>query len=150
MTKDTGEIVAFVNFHSQQTEQLRQMSMKDPAARQQYVQWFTAVVQNLPGVYHYSWFDLPRKIKTYKNYWSRHWQSMYNIKQEDTPENNMFFDKMWSDVSAEDINEIADRLEREMGGWIFHSKIDWNNPTPSVLIEEITHPDIMSEWRALN
>jgi hypothetical protein len=62
----------------------------------------------------------------------------------------MFFDKMWSDVSAEDINEIADRLEREMGGWIFHSKIDWNNPTPSVLIEEITHPDIMSEWRALN
>lgn len=146
VTKDTGEVIAFVNFHTQQTEQLRQMSMKDPAARHQYVQWFTTVIQNLPGVYHYSWFDLPRKIKTYKNYWTRHWQSMYNITQEDTPENNMFFDKKWSDVSDEEINEIANRLEREMGGWIFHNKIDWNNPTPSVIIEEITHPAIMEDY----
>lgn len=146
VTKGTGEIVAFVNFHTQQTEQLRQMSMKDPAARQQYVQWFTKVIQNLPGVYHYSWFDLPRKIKTYKNHWSRFWQSLYNIKQEDTVENNMFFDKQWADVSDEEIDEIAIRLEREMGGWIFHRKIDWNNPTPSVIIEEITHPEVMQDY----
>ena len=146
VTKDTGEIVAFVNFHSQQTEQLRQMSMKDPAARQQYVQWFAAVVQNLPGVYHYSWFNISRKIKTYKEYWTRHWQSIYNIKQDDTDENNMFFDKKWSDVSELEINELAVRLEKEMGGWIFHKKIDWNNPSPSVMIDGIIHPDIMKDW----
>ena len=48
------------------------------------------VIENLPGVHHYSWYDLERKINTYKNYWSQHWQSLYNITQEDTPENNMF------------------------------------------------------------
>jgi len=146
VTRETGEFVPFVNFHNQQTEQLRQMSMRDPAARNQYVSWLSSVTQNLPGVYHYSWFNLPRKIKTYKNYWTRHWQSMYNINQEDTPENNMFFDKKWSDVSDQEIDEISSRLEREMGGWIFHRKIDWNNPTPSVTIENITHPEIMRDF----
>jgi glycosyltransferase involved in cell wall biosynthesis len=146
ITRSTGDLVPNVNFHTQQTEQLRQAAARDPAARQQYVQWLTAVIQNLPGVYHYSWFNLPRKIRTYKNYWSRHWQSMYNISQDDTAENNMFFNKPWADVSDDEIDQLAARLEQEMGGWIFHRKIDWNNPTPSVIIESIKHPDVMREW----
>jgi hypothetical protein len=100
----------------------------------------------LPGVYHYSWFNISRKIKTYKEYWTRHWQSIYNIKQDDTAENNMFFDKKWSDVPELEIDELAVRLEKEMGGWIFHKKIDWNNPSPSVMIDGIIHPDIMKDW----
>ena len=146
VTRSTGDLVPHVNFHTQQTEQLRQTAQVNPAARDQYINWLTAVIENLPGVYHYSWFDLPRKINTYRNYWSRHWQSMYNIKQEDTIENNMFFDKKWSDVSNDEINTISYRLEKEMGGWIFHRKIDWNNPTPSVVLEFITHPYVMSDW----
>lgn len=149
ITRNTGDLVPNVNFHTQQTEQLRQASQSNLIAREQYIKWLTAVVQNLPGVYHYSWFNLPRKIRTYKNYWTRHWQSMYNIKQEDTAENNMFFDKTWSEVSDVEIDQIAARLEQEMGGWIFHRKIDWNNPTPSVIIEELNHPDVMSEWREI-
>ena len=146
ITRNTGELVPNVNFHTQQTEQLRQASQGNPAAREQYIKWLSAVIQNLPGVYHYSWFDLPRKIKTYKNYWTRHWQSMYNIKQEDTAEHNMFFNKPWSEVSDEEIDEIAVRLEQAMGGWIFHQKIDWNKPTPSVMIDSITHPSVMEDW----
>lgn len=146
ITRSTGDLVPNVNFHTQQTEQLRQAAARDPASRQQYVQWLTAVIQNLPGVYHYSWFNLPRKIKTYKNYWSRHWQSMYNISQDDTAENNMFFNKPWSDVSDDEIDLLAARLEQEMGGWIFHRKIDWNNPTPSVMINEVTHPAVMEDY----
>lgn len=146
VTRSTGDLVPNVNFHTQQTENLRQSAQTNSSAREQYVNWLSAVIKNLPGVYHYSWFDLPRKINTYRNYWSRHWQSMYNIKQEDTIENNMFFDKKWSDVSSDEINEISDRLEKEMGGWIFHRKIDWNKPTPSVMLEFITHPYVMSDW----
>ena len=146
ITRNTGELVPNVNFHTQQTEQLRQASQRNPTAREQYIKWLTAVVQNLPGVYHYSWFNLPRKIRTYKNYWSRHWQSMYNIKQEDTAESNMFFNKPWSEVSDVEIDQIATLLEQEMGGWIFHRKIDWNNPTPSVMINEVTHPIIMEDY----
>ncbi len=146
ITRGSGELVPNVNFHSQQTEQLRQAAQTNEAARTKYIDWLTAVIQNLPGVYHYSWFDLQRKINTYRNYWTRHWQSMYNIKQEDSSENNMFFNKPWSDVTSEEIDEIAARLEKEMGGWIFHRKIDWNNPTPSVMIDVVSHPDVMTEW----
>lgn len=150
VTKSTGDLVPNVNFHTQQTEQLRQAAMRDPDARHRYVQWFTSVIQNLPSVYHYSWFDLPRKIKTYKHHWTKFWQSLYNRKQEDTTQNNMFFDKPWSQVSDDEINDIADRLEREMGGWIFHRKIDWNNPTPSVMIESVTHPEVIQDWLGEN
>ena len=55
--------------------------------------WFERNVELLPGVHHYSWLDLGRKIRTYRDYWSQHWQSLYNIEQEDTAENNMFFGK---------------------------------------------------------
>lgn len=146
VTKSTGEIVPFVNFHNEQTENLKRHAQNDPTAREQYVAWFSAAVKNLPTIYHYSWFDISRKIKTYKNYWSRHWQSMYNIVQDDTPENNMFFDKTWEDVTEEEIKDLAIKLEKDLGGWIFHRKIDWSTPTPSVVISDITHPEIMTDW----
>lgn len=146
VTKDTGDLVPFVNFHTHQTEHLRQIAMKDPVARDQYIKWFSSVIENLPGVYHYSWFDLGRKIRTYKTYWSKFWQSLYNIRQEDTPENNMFFDKRWDQVSDQEIDDLASTLEEKMGGWIFHRKIDWNNPTPNVIIDVVTHPSVMEDW----
>lgn len=147
---DTGEIIPFANFHTQESEQMRQNAQVSNEFRQRYVAWFKSVVDSLPGVYHYSWFDLPRKIKTYRGFWTRHWQSLFNIRQEDVAQNNMFFDKPWTEVTDQEIDELALRLENEMGGWIFHRKIDWNNPTPSVIIKEIKHPDLMTEWRELN
>ena len=84
---------------------------------------------------HMSWFDLERKIKLYKNYWSKFWQSQYNTPQEDTPENNMFFDKKWSEVTDDEIKMLASRLGTEMGGWIFHNKINWEANTPHITLE---------------
>lgn len=146
ITKSTGEHVPFVNFHTQQTENLRIAAQVDSNARDQYISWFKSSIEHLPSVYHYSWFDLIRKIKTYQKFWSTFWQSLYNIRQEDTPENNMFFDKKWADVTEQEIEDLSNRLEREMGGWIFHKKIDWNKPTPSVIIEGVTHPDVILDW----
>jgi glycosyltransferase involved in cell wall biosynthesis len=146
ITKSTGEHVPYVNFHTQQTEQLRQAAQTNAAAREQYVKWFEAVVQNLPSIYHYSWFDLPRKIEMYRTHWSKFWQSLYNMKQEDTAENNMFFDKPWADVTDEEVIALASKLKEEMGGWIFHRKINWNNPTPSVMINEVEHPALMADY----
>lgn len=142
----TGELISFVNFHTPETEQLRQNAQVSSIFRARYVDWFKQAVDSLPGVYHYSWFDIPRKIRTYRGFWSRHWQSLFDIKQEDTPENNMFFDKRWSDVTDEDIEKLAAHLQSEMGGWIFHRKIDWSNPTPSVKLEGLTHPECMIDW----
>jgi hypothetical protein len=98
---------------------------------------------NLPSVHHYSWFDLERKIKTYKNYWQRHWESLYDVQQNDTAENNMFFGKPWADVSNEDITELATNLRDKMGGWIFHSRVDFNKPTPYVTVSR-PQPEVMN------
>ncbi len=143
---DTFEPIQFISFHNQETENLRQRAQVSQEFRERYIDWFGQVIKNLPGVYHYSWYDIERKIKTYQGYWSKHWQSLFDIKQDDIPENNMFFDKKWEDVTDEEIKQLAERLQNDMGGWIFHRKIDWNLPTPSVTIEGVTHPDVVSDW----
>lgn len=142
----TGEPIPFANFHTNDTELLRRNAQISQEKRQEYVEWFVSICNALPGVYHYSWFDLDRKIKTYRGFWSRHWQSLFNVEQQDTAQNNMFFDKPWAEVTDVDISSLAHRLEQEMGGWIFHRKIDWNNPTPSVRIEGMAHPEVMQDW----
>ena len=103
------------------------------------------IISGIAPVYHYSWFKLDRKIRTYRDYWSSHWKSLYNIEQEDTVENNMFFNKPWSEVTESDIDELSQKLSSEMGGWIFHSKVDFNKPTPHILLD-VNHPDIMKDW----
>lgn len=110
----------------------------------QYQAWISSNLNMLPSTYHYSWFNLERKIRTYRDYWSQHWQSLYNIPQEDTPENNMFFDKAWSDVTDEDITTLATNLNEKMGGWVFHNKVDFDNPTPHLDID-LPGPAIMNE-----
>ena len=100
-------------------------------------------------MHHYSWFNIERKIKTYKNYWSKHWESLYDVKQEDTADNNKFFDKKWSDVSDDEIDILAKKLSKEMGGWIFHQRVDFSRPTPSIRCQ-IKHPKVIEEWMKRN
>jgi len=40
----------------------------DNSARENYQNWFNQAIDQLPGVHHYSWFDIGRKIKTYRTY----------------------------------------------------------------------------------
>ena len=83
-------------------------------------------------------------LKTYKNYWSQHWQSLYDIEQEDTPENNMFFNKSWTNVTEDEIKSLGDKLSKEMGGWIFHSKVDFSKKTPHIKVDR-NQPKVMEE-----
>jgi len=142
---DTFVPIQFVSFYTQDVDQLRKNSLESPVALEKYQKWFADVLERLPAVHHYSWFDIERKIKTYSGFWSRHWQSLYNIDQDDTSENNMFFDKPWSDVSDKDISDLAANLKEKMGGWIFHSKVNFSNPTPHISLET-SHPEIIKEW----
>jgi len=128
---ETGDFIKFANFYDDNVHGARIAGLNgNSAALEAYQNWFYAATDGLPSVHHYSWFDMERKIRTYRDYWSKHWQSMYNIPQVDTSENNMFFDKPWSEVTDADIRELANKLSSEMGGWIFHQKIDWSRKTP--------------------
>ena len=57
----------------------------------------------------------------------------------------MFFNKPWSEVSDAEIDEISAKMKEEMGGWVFHSRIDFDKPTPWIKIDT-GHPEIMKEW----
>lgn len=128
---DNGELVPHASFYSQQAHEARMAALSgNKQALVAYEDWFKSVVEQLPSIRHFSWFDIPRKIRTYKNFWQRHWESLYGIKQEDTAENNKFFNKPWSQVTDKEIDELAKRMQKELGGHIFHSKIDWSRPTP--------------------
>lgn len=142
---DSYEPVPFMTFYTPEIEQLRQAAFSNPAALQKYEEWFNNATADLPSVHHFSWIDIKRKIHTYKNYWSRHWESLHNTPQEDTAENNKFFDKPWSEVSDAEIDALASRLTNEMGGWVFHSRVDFTNKTPSMKCKQGL-PRVMKGW----
>lgn len=132
---ESGHLIPHVTFYNEQAHRMRLAGLAgDKSSLDDYVKWFKAVIGALPTVRHYSWLDIERKIKTYRDYWQHHWESLYNIRQEDTPELNMFFDKRWSEVTDSEIAELAKRLASETGGHVFHTKIDWSNPTPAFTV----------------
>lgn len=142
--KDTFENVPCITFYTGEVDNVRRVALSGNSdALKAYQDWYNHVVKTLPGVYHYSWYNLERKIKTYKTFWSKHWTSLYNQSQEDTPSNNMFFNKKWSEVTDDEIKSLAQKMKEKMGGWIFHSKIDFSKPTPWVKIEK-DQPGVMS------
>jgi len=142
---DSFEPIPFANFYTEESHALRINALQsDKKSLQKYQEWIEAVTSQLPGVYHYSWIDIGRKIRTYRDYWSGHWQSLYDVKQEDIPENNMFFNKKWENVSEREIDRLAKKLQKDMGGWIFHTKIDFSKKTPHIELER-SHPSRIVE-----
>jgi len=146
---DNYQPVPHMNFYTTQHEKIRQQIIIDNDFKEQnlenYAKFINAAVSELPSVHHYSWFDIKRKIYTYKNYWSKHWASLYNKVTDDIPENNMFFNKKWEEVSDEEIVNLAKRMDNDLGGWVFHSRIDFDKPTPWYYINT-GHPDIIKSW----
>jgi hypothetical protein len=131
--KDTLNEVPFISFYTEQADNARKMAlMGSTEALSQYQNWFNQVVGSLPCVFHYSWYDLPRKIRLYRDYWTRHWNSLFGKNLTDTAENNMMFDVPWSDVTEQMIDELASDLKTRLGGWIWHRKWDRKTTTPNI------------------
>ena len=121
--RESGMVLHHLTFHTAETENIRRHAIAGHAeALKVYSEWFNSVVDNLPGVHHYSWYDLPRKMKQYKNFWTRFWNSLYRGSMDDTSETNMMFDVPWSEVTDEMITSRAEELKEKCGGWIWHSK----------------------------
>jgi len=142
---DTGDVIPHANFYNNEAHEYRLRALGgDKQALEKYAEWFVRCAEMLPCVHHFSWFDLSRKIRTYRDYWSKHWQSLFDITQEDTAENNMFFQKPWSEVTENDIETLANKLQDEMGGWVFHDPVDFNKPTPYLVLDS-EYPQVIKE-----
>lgn len=134
--KDTFERIKFIAYYSEDIEILRLKALQgDKEALINYQDWAQKISKAVPSVYHTSWLDMERKVNFYKEFWSKFWCSQYNTSQEDSAENNMFFNKPWSEVTNQEIKDISSRLSKDMGGWIFHQKIDWKAKTPHISLE---------------
>ena len=139
--KDTGEPVPHVSFYTQDVDNVRRAALGgDVQALQEYERWFNTVTNDLPCVFHYSWHNMSRKIKLYRDYWQNHWNGLYDKDTSDTAENNMFFDVPWSQVTDEMIETRSKELS-QTGGHIWHSK--WNGKIVPWITSNRTEPKVM-------
>lgn len=123
MVDREGNRIPLMSFYTNDVHAARMMFVKgDSVAGKNYSEWYQKVTSELPTIHHYSWIDLDRKIRLYRDYWTRHWNSLYGTSLEDTAETNMFFDKPWSHVTDEDITSLAKKLKDTTYGWIWHTK----------------------------
>ena len=138
---NTGEPIVFLGFLTNEMEQIRRLALTgDPKALLMYEDWFSRVVQNVPSVYHASWLDIERKIRLYRDFWTRHWNVLEGKEYVDTAETNMFFDKAWSDVTDLDIKERAKELAEKTGGHVWHSKY-LGQKTPWMTLKDVRPPE---------
>ena len=49
------------------------------------------------------------------------------------------------EVKESEISELASQLESELGGWIFHRKVDFNQKTPWIYVER-GNPETIKEY----
>lgn len=149
ISKKTGEPIPFVNFYTPDVDNARKIALLgNEQAREQYENWFNQVVSSLPCVFHYSWYDLPRKIRLYRDYWTKHWNSLYNKSLEDTAETNMMFDVPWAEVTEEMIEARGIELADKLGGWIWHHKWNGNTKTPHIQVAR-QQPKVMMDGKTV-
>ncbi len=139
----THERIPHVTFYTQEVDSIRKLAVTgNQDAIEKYQSWFNNVIENLPGVFHYSWFDIERKIKLYKNYWTKHWESLSGKKYEDNASSNMMFEVPWSEVTDDMIKSRAAEFADKLGGWIWHQKWDGTTKTHHIVVNK-SQPKIM-------
>jgi glycosyltransferase involved in cell wall biosynthesis len=147
----TFERLSHATFYRDNAENVRQAAMQgSEEALAEYSKWFNAVIEQIPGVVHYSWYDIARKMQVYRVNvgmygWQHHWHSLWDADPtnavSDVPDNNMFFDCAWKDVNDGMLIARAQELEEKCGGHVFHTK--WvGQHTPSINVKR-GHPAIM-------
>lgn len=73
----THEYIPHKGFYSQELEMLRRTN---PV---KYGEEMNKIFEELPSVWHFSWCNLPRKIRNFKDFWDKCWSSLY---QDEKPE----------------------------------------------------------------
>lgn len=150
ISKSSGNLIPVMGFMDANIMGLRQMCLKNPKLVPTYEKWFNSAVNELPGVFHYSWFSIERKINHYKVFWTGFWKAMYGPDSAQNKDTNWnpFFEEPWSEVTSEMIKEKAHELETKTSGHIFHSRWD-GSCSPHVTINR-SHPIFIKKWIQIN
>lgn len=96
----TGEHVKHRGFYGKELEQLR------VADQERYGAAMNSVYAKLPSVWHYSWADLARKVRNFRDFWDVQWQVLYQSAAEP---------RFPDVVTDEDVVRKADELKQQGG-----------------------------------
>jgi hypothetical protein len=66
------DFVPHIGFYDKGMEMLRR---SNPEA---FGEKMNQIYGELPSVYHYSWADIPRKIRNFRDFWDKCWSNLYN------------------------------------------------------------------------
>jgi glycosyltransferase involved in cell wall biosynthesis len=141
---NTGDTINFGSFYTPEVALAKHQGMESEEMRDQYEKWFNHVIDLYPSVFHFSWWDMERKIKTYRDYWGKHWKSLFDIEVVDTAENNYMFNMPWSEVTDEMISARAKEFTSQMGGWIWHEK--WDGTATPHINSNRNLPSFIKPW----
>lgn len=118
----TGDHLPHRGFYNGELERLR---LEDPT---EYGRVMNQTFAKLPSVWHYSWADLPRKVRNFRDFWDKQWQVLYQ-----SPPEPRFPDV----VTDEDVERKAEEL-RQRGGE--------HAAAPTFVIDR-EPPTSMREWK---
>lgn len=142
LDKNSGQIIPCINFVKPEVEKIRQLAITDLNYVRPYERWVNKIIERLPFVWHFSWWSIYSKMVKYKLFWNDSWISLYNEKR---PEGyNPFFDKPFKDVSEEEMQIMAKKLERETSGHIFHTPYRGEKTNSIQVYKDI--PEVAKEW----
>ncbi len=141
---ETGEIIPCIHFIKQDIEHLRQAAITQSEVVPMYQFWFQTVTEQLPTVYHFSWWSIAAKIQKYKKFWNNSWLTLYGEKNTKPKGWNPFFDKPLCEVSDKEIKAKAIELALNTGGHIFHTK--WTGQKINHIQIEQTIPSFIEKW----
>jgi glycosyltransferase involved in cell wall biosynthesis len=142
--RDTGNIVPCMHFINNDIEKIRQAALTDAKAADIYRVWFQSVIEQLPTVYHFSWWNIASKIRKYRHFWNDSWLTLYGEKDSRPTGWNPFFSIPLSEVSEEQIERYAKMLAAETGGHIFH--VPWTGQKINHITLEHTLPKCILNW----
>jgi hypothetical protein len=118
----TQEHISHKGFYTNELEMVRR---QNPVA---YGAAMNKIFGEIPSVYHYSWADLPRKIRNFKEFWNKCWSNLYN---DPAP-----VDRFPDVQTDEDVVKKAEELLHQGGE---HGKA-------TTFELERSNPAIMSDW----
>ena len=143
ISMSTGLPIQCATYLHPEIDQVRYAAITDKRYVSMIQDYVNKSIEQLPCVFHYSWFNIDRKIKNFKQFWNSSWNSLYNVDIDE--KNNPFFPgKTWEQMSDEMISLLSRELENKTGGHVFHSP--WDGSQKNHINVNMNHPKIMNEW----
>jgi glycosyltransferase involved in cell wall biosynthesis/ADP-heptose:LPS heptosyltransferase len=116
----SGDHLPHRGFYNKEVDTVRQQNPE------KYGQLMNEIFSKLPSVWHYSWADLPRKVRNFREFWDNQWNVLYQ-----KPGGKRFPD----DLSVE---QIAEKL-RAQGGEHGPAKTFKLKMTPPSVMRSAAH-----------